>query len=263
MLVGPHNGTNSEFTGFGLYTRAIYNQGHLIGCIHYPANTQQALDQPFQTGRVFGAVSAFLMTFILLLHIIQIFIKYANDEIWLVIRLLLPCATVSQLLTFIIYKTETCHMQNNLVDCKPGTLGIWVILNVFLMVALSVFVNLMPPPATPLLRRCPDQPSHDDSKTAPALPPLPEVFRPRNVVKAGGLNKVNQTNTPVSYHRGQGDHALATSTCMDGQAPYAERIVQIEPLPRSPDGSYAEQAEMITVVVEYNQNEKITRKTSK
>ena len=122
MLVGPSDGSQGRFSGVGLFSRAVYYRGNVIGCVAYPETTKVAFDSPFQTGRVFGAVTAFLMTFICVLKLSQIFVDRARTEIWLVIRLLLPCATLSQLLTFIVFKTETCSM-GDLIDCVPGKLG--------------------------------------------------------------------------------------------------------------------------------------------
>jgi hypothetical protein len=122
LLVGPAQGSQEHFSGIGLFSRAVYYRGDVIGCIDYPEATRADFDSPFQTGRVFGVITTFLMTFICLLNMMQVFVGTAKDEVWLLIRLLLPFATLSQMLTFLVYNTETCTMHD-LIDCVPGRMG--------------------------------------------------------------------------------------------------------------------------------------------
>ena len=119
FLVGPEGGERSDFSGLGLFSRAAYHKGRIIGCLAYPDEATEHFDSNFQMSRVFGSIAAFLMSAVFALACLQLFIRVARDEIWLVIRVLLPCATASQMLVFLGYKTETCSVTD-LVECMQG-----------------------------------------------------------------------------------------------------------------------------------------------
>lgn len=174
FLVGPTEGLRSDYSGLGLFNRAAYYKGTIIGCLAYPEQIQQHFDPVFQISRVFGAITSFLMTAILVLAIVLLFANVAKDEIWLFIRVLLPCATVTQTLVFIGYKTETCSLTP-LVECKIGPTGFVVIVNIFLLSMLSITALTYPPPRGPLLRlHRPKNVAHDpltpQSTTMPLAP---------------------------------------------------------------------------------------------
>ncbi|GKY90953.1 hypothetical protein MPSEU_000068100 [Mayamaea pseudoterrestris] len=249
MLVGPSNGSQDNFSGVGLFSRGVYYRGKLIGCVDYPHATRMDFDAPFQAGRIFGGVTAFLMTFICLLKLWQVFAHRARREIWLMIRLLLPCATFSQLLTFFVYKTETCSM-NDLVDCVPGKLGVWVILNVLLMVSLCVIVISVPPPDGPLISIV------DASKFLPVNSSTVSDHAPSKVFRSKdhlpepkGMNISQQAGREAQL---QDEAAISNSYRGGASHVPSERIVNIQPLDAD--------VEKITVTVEYSGNEKKTIK---
>ena len=266
MLVGPAGGDKSDFSGLGLFSRAAYYKEDLIGCLAYPEKTVDRFDQSFQTGRTFGVISALLVSLIFVLTVLQLFVRLAKDEIWLVIRILLPCATVSQLLVFFVYRTETCTMSTDLVECRPGSAGIVVIVNIFLMVCMSVAALLIPPPPRPLFRIC---------RGSDPLPPETQ----QNVQRqASQCQKPEQYPTVLPSHpaptrpahqfRSQ-MHPIPEVPSTDIEEPPPHNLdnptTNLRNTPQSPPKKsvrIAEEAtETITVHVEYNGNEKKTIKT--
>lgn len=85
MLIGPDGTDPDAYSGLGLYSRAVYFEGSVVGCISYPAETKSLMDQSFHVARIFGAVAATLMTTVLILATIQLFVNVAREEIWFLI----------------------------------------------------------------------------------------------------------------------------------------------------------------------------------
>lgn len=250
----------SSFTGIGLFKRSVYNSGKYLGCIEYPDKTKRDFDPVFLTSRVFAAVAAMLMTVVVILNVVQLFFNCAKEEIWIVIRLLLPCATLFQVLVFLVYKTETCS-YDDLIACVPGQLGIWVILNVVLMVILSILVLLMPPPPHPLFARfrATDETHKNDSAQ---ISSIASITRERNsILDSSSLKMVKdgQRNQPEVFYPGDDEDGNTAFESHEGDHDHnsspPERIIRINPVPPP------QPAELITVAVEYNGNEKKIIKT--
>ena len=149
LMVGPVGEDISHYRGLGLFTRAMYYDGQVLGCLAYPDHLQTDFDSAFLASQVFGSFAALLLTVVLLVMILQFFLDRARRELWLVVRVLLSCTTIFQLLAFSVFRTNTCHSSDQ-VTCIPGQLGVWVILNVILLAILSVLVLIMPPPPHPV-----------------------------------------------------------------------------------------------------------------
>ena len=170
--------------GLGLYTRAYYMNSHpdMVGCIAYPRHrnnhqqTDDLLDPVFQAARVFGAVTALLLSVVLTLCLVQCVSRLAcRLELWLFVRFLLPFAAISQALTHVVYRSHLCrpelnssssamlltsmHQHESSEDqaqehldgrCTPGALGYTILLNVLLLVLLSLLSCWLPPPSHPI-----------------------------------------------------------------------------------------------------------------
>ena len=63
ILVGPSAGERGDFSGLGLFSRAAYYKGDLIGCLAYPDETTSRFDQAFQAARTFGVMTALIMSY--------------------------------------------------------------------------------------------------------------------------------------------------------------------------------------------------------
>lgn len=262
LLVGPTGGSRADFSGLGLFSRAAYHDSNLIGCVAYPEDATNDFDAPFQASRIFGAITGFLLTAVFFLCTLLLFFKQAKEEIWIIMRTLLPCATVSQLLVFVAFKTRTCS-ASDLVQCRPGPTGIIVIFNVFLLVILSVGFCMIPPPPGPIFRF---HNSRTDSSTmtsrqsrqygdgAVSTPERPHSQKPnhtRRVVAVrppGSPLSVTSLDLPSLQHSPCTNSSPQNTTSSNGSAPKRVRIT-------------TEPAETIMVQVEFSEKEKRTTKT--
>ena len=253
MLVGPSEGEKSDYSALGLFSRATYYKGELIGCLAYPDEAISRFDQSFQSSRIFGTITAFLMTSVFTMSFTLLFVQIAKDEIWLVMRVLLPCATISQILVFFGYRTKTCTMTD-LIECRPGGAGIMVIINIFLMVTLSIVLILVPPPPSPVFRifgknevypRQSEPPNKTKSAVngisstqthSPTSPQFTNSRRPRRLM------------TPIPESHSKELSGGSESSFHSSTGP--KKAVRI-----------AEETETISVKVEFSGNEKKTTKT--
>jgi hypothetical protein len=261
LLVGPKGGSRADYAGLGLFSRAAYDDSNLIGCLAYPKYASNDFDAAFQASRVFGAIAAFLLSAIFFLYNLLLFFKRAKDEMWIIMRILLPCATISQLLVFVAFKTKTCS-ASDLVECRPGPSAIVVILNVFLLVVLSVGFFIFPPPPGPMFRFHNDQ---GDSSTMASRPN-----------RQSGLDAVS---TPERAQSGKRNHTRRVVAVRPPGSPISATSLDLPSLEHSPcpDRSFhdtstsenptkrvriaTEPAETIMVQVEYTETEKRTTKT--
>lgn len=188
ILLGPIGSDRLYFRGVGLYTHAVYEEdGDLRGCLAYSDTERGNFSASFQAGRVFGAVSALLMTVVTLCVVIQLFCSIAKEEIWLFIRALLPFSLVSQLLAFVAFNMNECsESEGN--ECVPGGAGIMVILNVIIIAFLSVFACKLPPPSNPVFVKW--QERQDESREN--LQGF-EMALPTKLGKLGVLEELDET----------------------------------------------------------------------
>jgi len=284
ILVGPVGGSLADFSGVGFFKRAVYSDGEVVGCIEYPDETKSEFDRVFLASRVFASVAALLMTVVWLLNAAQLFVNTAKEEMWFVIRVLLPSATIFQLLVFFVYRTETCVYTDS-IECVPGQLGIWVILNVILMVALSVLVLTIPPPPHPLLVR--NQVLGHENRMRPPRRMTKRRGRQSSHVEEGGVVVVDangivfsQPHPTKQYDTDEDDWTAKDSMYGGGgadkyhtpqeelNAANTEQFVRVvdpnasrSPAPPPPSTFVDEPASMISCTVEYNGKEKKIIKT--
>ncbi|KAL7578870.1 hypothetical protein ACA910_006845 [Epithemia clementina (nom. ined.)] len=162
--------------GLGLYTRAFYlsPQPDMMGCIAYSASAKDNdFDHFFQAARVFGAVTALLMSVVVVACLAQCFTRIGcRMEVWLFVRSLLPFAAVSQALTHLVYSSDLCTTRTPVtvphsssssssetgdedddVRCIPGAMGYAILFNVLLIAVLSLLCCWLPPPSNPIFIR--------------------------------------------------------------------------------------------------------------
>jgi hypothetical protein len=149
ILVGLRETGKSNYSGLGLFSRAVYYNGEILGCVAYPDEVRGDFDSVFQASRAFGVFTVLLLTTVTILFCLQLFTNKAKSPVWLAVRVLLTCAVITQLLVFLVFKSDTCSI-NNMVECVPGGAGIMVVLNLFLILTLAVYTNKMEPPRNPV-----------------------------------------------------------------------------------------------------------------
>jgi hypothetical protein len=249
LLIGPIGGGQSDYSGIGLYSRAAYNGDDMIGCLAFPDSASD-FDTSFQTARVFGAFTAVLMTAVLLLSLVQLFTHVGSEKAWYITRALLPSAVICQLLVFLAYRTDMCTSSPEFVECIPGGAGIMVIINVLIMVGLSIFTLLMPPPSTPIFAayRVHKNEVHEGISTTSSLAVASGEAR----LTAGNFKAASLFTLQEEVFSGE-------DTDLDSQEDYEQRedIVKITPLAKT----VGEPEEMITISMEFTHDQKRTIKT--
>jgi hypothetical protein len=285
FMIGPAGDDISHYTGMGLFSRAIYYDGQVMGCVDYSSQMKDDFDPVFVAGRVFGVITAFFMTIVLMLVLLQVFVERYRVEMWFLVRLLLPCATLCQLFVFFVYKTEMCNSSSQ-VECIPGQLGIWVIINVILMTVLSFLAFVMPPPPHPIFAATKPLSQHQEQeRDQPVAPPKDQLPAQRF-----SFNRTTEKKTSAR----RASSSTGTSVLSEEAAQHGfslERIVKINPLmskrrplgsvqnpiPVPPEGAFhynscpsvvsststldASPASMITVSLEYTGTQKRIIKT--
>jgi hypothetical protein len=149
LQAGPKDGT--IVTRMGLFTQAIEIQGEFFGCVTYPERVKEEFDSSFKTARAFGTIEVFLLTILLLVEIMQLFVKRIVEFSWYTMRALMTAATASQLIVFCIFDTEICKMDD-LSECRLGGIGIVTVLNVLFMVTITIMAFAIPPASVPILQ---------------------------------------------------------------------------------------------------------------
>jgi len=273
ISVGLTGAPSSQYAAIGLFTRAVTDNGTFIGCIAFPDNSKVEFDQSFNTSRVFGGVTSFLMTFVFLLILFLLFVKTAKEEIWQVVRMVMPVATVSQLLVFVAFHTKMCTADTN-VDCRLGTLGIWTILNTLLMTILTILVLIVPAPPHPVFMPWFSDKHSEAADSRSGQSPSLEAASPitkqsrvtvldpssmRLVNENAQLSRIPEDEDTQTYPI---DNTTQTSMGTESPSRISSRITRIEPLPESPYPLYdRDPGDTINVTVEYCGNEKRIVKT--
>jgi hypothetical protein len=264
LLVGPIGGGPSDYTGIGLYTRASYNADEMIGCLAYPDSVNDGFDAAFQAARAFGAVTALLMTTVLLLSLVQLFTHAGSEKVWYITRGLLLSAVICQLLVFLAYRTDMCTSSPEFIECIPGGAGIMVIINIILMAGLSIVTLLMPPPSNPIFavyRVHRKDEAHAGSSTTSSL-----------AVASGEARVMACTSKAASLFTLQEEEVgSGEDTETDSLEDYEQRekIVKIAPIARTLGDvkiapiarTVGEPEETITISMEFTDDEKKTIKT--
>jgi hypothetical protein len=264
ILIGPIGGGPSDYSGIGLYTRASYNMDDMIGCLAYTDSVNDDFDATFQAARAFGAVTALLMTTVLLISLVQLFTHVGSAKAWYVTRALLPSAVICQALVFLAYRTEMCTSSPEFIECIPGGAGIIVIINIVLMVGLSIFTLLMPPPSNPIFavyRVKRNDEAHGGCSTTSSLP-----------MASGEARVTASTSKAASLFTLQEEELdSGEDTESDSLEDYEsrEKIVKIAPIARTSGDvkispiakTLGEPEETITISMEFTNDEKKTIKT--
>jgi hypothetical protein len=264
LLVGPIGGGPSDYSGIGLYTRASYNVDDMIGCLAYPDSVSVDFDATFQAARAFGAITALLMTIVLLLCLVQLFTHVGSGKAWYVTRALLPSAVICQILVFLAYRTDMCTSSPEFIECIPGGAGIIVIINVILMAGLSIFAFVMPPPSSSIFaiyREHMNDEAHGGCSTTSSLAMMSGEAR-----VTASSSKAASLFTLQEEELGSGEDTESDS--LEDYDPI-EKIVKIAPIARTFGDvkiapiarAIGEPEETITISMEFTNDEKKTIKT--
>lgn len=164
MLLGKAGTGRSDYTGLGLFSRGLYSHGNLVGCIRYTDSMKREFDSAFRTGRVFGVITTWITSSLVILSTLQLFVRRGQTIIWNTTILLLPVAIFSLLMTFVSFKSEMCSATNGGDDCALGGASILSILNVLIMLAITALACAMEAPSTPLFLLWNEKKSSIESK---------------------------------------------------------------------------------------------------
>lgn len=248
MLIGPIGGNKSDYSGIGLYTRASYDGDDITGCLSYPDNARDAFDFYFELARACGAIAASFMSAAVLLHLVHLFGRRATEVTWYITRVLLPSAVIAELLVFLVFRSELCNSNPDFVECIPGGSGIVVMINLFLLTALSVVMCIVPPPAIPIFAPYLDQKAN-----------APEAASTTSSLVVGGGDVTEVPRKPVSLYPLREEAESEDDTESDSQEYFEprQRIVKIDPVPRH----FEDTTETMTITIDITDTEKKTIKT--
>lgn len=152
IMVSSKEDVSSQKFGMGIFSRAVYHEGNMLGCLVYPEQALETLSGAFKASRVFGTVAALLMSLVLVCGILQLFSTIAKDPIWRAIRVMVSVALICQALVFLAFKSNTCR-DTDLIECEIGSAGMMTIINCLVLLGLVVLSWAVPPPANPLFAR--------------------------------------------------------------------------------------------------------------
>lgn len=142
----------SQKFGMGVFARAVYHEGNMLGCLAYPEDVLDEFSGAFKASRVFGTIAALLMSFVLVCGVLQLFTTIAKDVVWFVIRGMVSASVLFQGLVFLIFKTSVCE-ENEEIECSVGGAAMITVVNCLLLLGLAVLSCVVPPPANPVFVR--------------------------------------------------------------------------------------------------------------
>jgi hypothetical protein len=143
---------NSQKFGMGIFSRAVYQEGEMLGCLAYQDEAKGDFSFGFKVSRVAGTIAAFLMTAVLLCGVLQLFTTIAKELGWLFIRTMVSVSLVFQLLTFVAFRSEICT-KSDVIECSIGGAGKMAIFNSILLLGFVILSCILPPPANPVFAR--------------------------------------------------------------------------------------------------------------
>eukprot|EP00527_Entomoneis_sp_CCMP2396_P006691 CAMPEP_0198146644 /NCGR_PEP_ID=MMETSP1443-20131203/30523_1 /TAXON_ID=186043 /ORGANISM="Entomoneis sp., Strain CCMP2396" /LENGTH=525 /DNA_ID=CAMNT_0043810677 /DNA_START=75 /DNA_END=1652 /DNA_ORIENTATION=+ len=191
VLIESPDSASSVHLGVGLYTRSYYVNNEMVGCIAHSEEEKDNFGALFHISRVFGAVSALLMSAVLLVGTTQLFTNLARVEVWLFVRLLLPCVLVAEALTGLIFYSDLCT-GNDSIQCVPGGIGYAVMGNLILLFILSVSCCLLPTPSHPAFARWRAEEEEADFSTVSRSKNIKSML-PASNNRLGVLNEVDES----------------------------------------------------------------------
>ena len=127
-------------------------------CAAFPQST--FISAGVKTARAFGVIACICLGVAMVqVACLQLFVDFNKERHWLIVRVEVIVAFVSQLLTFAVFSEDECSFPN--VKCVPGAAGILAILNVVILGVLIWMYWVLPSPDYPLFeirRRAPPPP---------------------------------------------------------------------------------------------------------
>jgi hypothetical protein len=152
ILAGRVDESHRELQGFGLFSRAIYDDedGSFLGCVGYSQSwSEYTNDNFFKVGRAFGAFLAAATTLSsLICLLVQCFNKHGKSSLWGIMRWSYALAFVSQVLTFAVWYSDICDKE----QCVVGPNGVKAMVNGLLLFGMAVASFNSLPPRNPVFR---------------------------------------------------------------------------------------------------------------
>jgi hypothetical protein len=253
LQTGPKNGT--IVTRMGLFSQAIESQGEFFGCVAYPESVKEEFDGPFKTARAFGTIAVFLLTILVVVMIIQLFVKRVVELSWYTVRAVMTAATSSELIVFCIFDTKICNVDEH-SECHLGGIGIVTVLNVLFMVTITVMSFAIPPASVPIFqinRLMGVQPRN--TKKGNQFQKQDEMKRNHERILRHQSPLRDQEETSDSHDSNSWKDVIKSS--QDRPIKAQEKLTSCD---EESQDDY-DNVESITFQVEYNNNQKITTKT--
>lgn len=192
FLEAPTDIYQSSFAALGLFSQAVYDEGTFLGCVSYPPNVIGQFDSAFRTARAFGTMTTMLTTGYIFLFAIQFVSTKLVRQCWYALRVLIPMAMCTQLVTLAVFDSNVCHFRDE-GRCRFGATGMFVILNILLMAILSAVVLIVPAPIYQVFivsLSCHDASTRNDER----LDTTKLRSTPSEELKIGRRNTVDTTN---------------------------------------------------------------------
>jgi len=210
----------------GIFTRAVYHEGEMLGCLAYPKEALDTFSGAFKASRVFGTVAALFTSLVLVCGVLQLFTTIAKDTVWYAIRAMVVGALVFQSLVFVAFRSNTCQ-DSDQIECEIGSAGMMTIINCLALAGLAVLSCTVPPPANPLFAKSRPKYSQDEKGKVD----------PENQ----GLGYIEQAQSKLSNVQEMGQTSVR-------RVPVSDVVNEVLPEDRGP--------ESITVRVEFGLTEK-------
>ncbi|KAL3903770.1 MAG: hypothetical protein SGARI_005236 [Bacillariaceae sp.] len=175
FLMLDYGASNTIFNApqLGLFNRAVFDEGgNAYGCVSQNGD-ERFKDGAFGAGRAFGVMNAMVETVLIVFAFwVQLIMRPDWAEFgWKVLRSGYIVALLCQLLAFSVFASEVCttmyeeliaNMQPVPSTCSLGAASKMALINVFLLLALSIMVCLVPAPIHPYFIRWTDDEDDND-----------------------------------------------------------------------------------------------------
>ena len=219
MLVGIDGQDRDDMSGLGLFNRAFYKNGDILGCIAYSPTGNTTFDGPFHIGRAFGVMALiFITTSLISFIIVHGFLKGspAKEIIWwIATQLTLPVAFVAQTITFASFETQSCTHSESM-DCVPGKAGVFAILSAILLFTWSILIFSLSCPKDPFFRFRPTLPKVRSPRYVKSQAEAYKKIQSQKKQKACAQDKksdVQETPTPEPTGEATEDYSEDDSNC--------------------------------------------------